>query len=263
MNPRQPVTVSCTEHSESLIKQATDLADSLGLSFILPGNNLNPFVLFLSEEGLELRVKETGKNKHSSLFIDFTHGPSGYRMRKNLTIHQPLARAVGIKSGFRPDVMDAAAGMGGDGFILACLGCNVTMIERSSIIGALLRDGLERAKKDEYCRLIVQDRIKLLIDDAILCVATITPKPYTVYIDPMYPHRRKSALNKIEMRIIRQLVGSDQDSPALLGQALQTATNRVVVKRPKGAPAIDGTKPTHTITMKNSRFDVYLVSGKN
>ena len=77
-------------------------------------------------------------------------------------------------------------------------------------------------------------------------------------MDPMYPHRRKSALNSQAMRLLRGIAGDDDDCPSLLEQALAVATNRVVVKRPKGAPTIDGRSPSHEILMKNSRFDVYL-----
>ena len=77
-------------------------------------------------------------------------------------------------------------------------------------------------------------------------------------MDPMYPHRRKSALNSKEMRMLRIIAGDDDDSPALLEAALKVAGNRVVVKRPKGAPGIGQRPPTHEILMRNSRFDVYL-----
>jgi len=259
---KKSVIVSFTHHSQHLAGQARILANSLNLPLVHSIDNLHDdqFILFVSEKGFELKVKETGSRKYSSLFIDFTHGPSGYRLRQDLTIHQPLARAVGIKAGFRPDILDATAGMGKDSFILAALGCHVTLVERSTIISALLSNGLERAGKEPGTPKNAVDRINLVNDDATHYMSTISKKPYTVYMDPMYPHRKKSALNKIEMRIIRQLVGDDSDSPALLQQALQTATNRVVIKRPKGAPTIDTTKPTHTIVMKNSRFDVYLCS---
>ncbi len=45
----------------------------------------------------------------------------------------------------------------------------------------------------------------------------------TIYLDPMYPHSGKSALNKLEMRIIRKLVGDDTDAALLLEIALQHA----------------------------------------
>lgn len=80
-----------------------------------------------------------------------------------------------------------------------------------------------------------------------------------ICIDPMYPHRSKSALVKKEMRLIRLLVGDDSDSDQLLAAALAIAIRRVVVKRPRLAPALRGPEPNFTISGKNSRFDVYLV----
>ncbi|EKD39308.1 MAG: hypothetical protein ACD_75C00442G0001, partial [uncultured bacterium] len=38
--------------------------------------------------------------------------------------------------------------------------------------------------------------------------------------------------------------------------------NRVVVKRPRLAPTLTGAVPSHVITMKNSRFDIYLTFNK-
>ena len=80
----------------------------------------------------------------------------------------------------------------------------------------------------------------------------------TVYLDPMYPHRLDSALNRQSMRTIRNLVGDDQDCGLLLEFAIKRAGNRVVVKRPRQAPLLTEHIPTHEITSKNSRFDVYL-----
>ncbi len=257
--------VSCTSNNDILIKRASDLAYSLELSLTMlqdvPHNY--QFVLHLTAKGLELLSKEPHQKKTSSLFVDFTKGQSGYRLQHNLTIHQPLAKAIGIKTGFRPSVIDATAGLGGDSFVLASLGCRVTMIERSPIIGALLSDGLKRAEKNVKCRAIIQKRLNLVIMDAAPYMTTIMEKPYAIYLDPMYPHRNKSALNKIDMRIIRNMVGDDMDSSILLSQALKTATNRVVVKRPKGAPTINSAKPNHIISMKNGRFDVYLILGSH
>ena len=82
----------------------------------------------------------------------------------------------------------------------------------------------------------------------------------TVYLDPMYPHRTSSALNKLEMRVIRDLVGDDEDDDILLEQAFTAAQNRVVVKGPKGARKISNLKPSFSVPMKNSRYDIYLVS---
>lgn len=98
----------------------------------------------------------------------------------------------------------------------------------------------------------------LAIGDTISIISGIDEKPYTIYLDPMYPHSRKSALNRKEMRVLRDLVGNDEDAGTVFKTALQYAANRVVVKRPKGAPHVGLLTPSHAIKMKNSRFDVYL-----
>ena len=233
------------------------LAESLHLPFRKPSAAFQGMTLFYTETHLELQQDTTEKTT-GPLFVDFLSGSSRYRRLHNCTIGQPLARAVGIKQGFRPSVVDGTAGLGQDGFVLACLGCNVTLIERSPVLGALLSDGLQRALQDRIVGKIIRDRLRLIVADAKTLLETLSPQPYTIYLDPMYPLRTKSALNKKEMRIIRSLIGDDQDSSLLLECALKSAGNRVVVKRPKEAPPLSGLSPSHTTLMKSNRFDVYL-----
>ncbi len=103
-------------------------------------------------------------------------------------------------------------------------------------------------------------RLELIHDNSIDYLKSLGKKVHTIYLDPMYPHSPKSALNKIEMRIIRDLVGDDEDCEELLSTALTKAFNRVVVKRPKRAECINVNKsPSHQIQMKNSRFEVYMI----
>jgi len=76
----------------------------------------------------------------------------------------------------------------------------------------------------------------------------------------MFPERTKSALVKKEMRILRDIIGGDEDSGELLLKAMVTATKRVVVKRPKGAHHIAGAKPAVEMKGKKSRYDIYFPS---
>jgi 16S rRNA (guanine1516-N2)-methyltransferase len=241
-----------------LHQKAESLAKKLGIPCV-PAPSSHPQLVY-TERGLELRMQLEGPDtvRPSVLYIDFAGGKAGFRHARNCTTRQPLARAVGIRPGFRPSVFDATAGMGGDAFVLACLGCRVVMHERSPVIGALLADAIERALLIEPVAAIFRDAVRLVVGNAIEALQLLPEPPDTVYIDPMYPHRRNSALNSKEMRIIRAVVGDDEDGPALLGAALATAARRVVVKRPKGAPLLDGHRPSHQVPMKNSRFDVYL-----
>lgn len=258
MTAAPALELSCTASSAALHQKAEALAKKLGLP-CTPAPVAPPQLIY-SERGLELHLRLTGPDtsQTSILYIDFAGGKAGFRHSRNCSTRQPLARAAGIRPGFRPFVLDATAGMGVDAFVLACLGCRVVMHERSPVVGALLSDAIERALQVEQIAPLFRETIRLVIGDAAEALRQLPEPPETVYIDPMYPHRRNSALNSKEMRIIRTIVGDDDDSPALLSMALAAATERVVVKRPKGAPLLDGRRPSHQVLMKNSRFDVYL-----
>ncbi|OGQ95397.1 MAG: hypothetical protein A2521_06630, partial [Deltaproteobacteria bacterium RIFOXYD12_FULL_57_12] len=152
---------------------------------------------------------------------------------------------------------DATAGLGRDAFVLASLGCSVHMIERSPVIAALLADGLERAATEPEIAALIQQRLRLTVADSKEIFQTEHPE--VIYLDPMYPHRSKSALVKKEMRCIRALVGDDPDAPALVLAALNSASARVVVKRPRLAPpVVDLPRAAMAILSKNSRYDIYL-----
>jgi 16S rRNA (guanine1516-N2)-methyltransferase len=136
------------------------------------------------------------------------------------------------------------------------------MCERSPIIGALLEDGLSRAAKEEKTAGIVE-RISLVLKDTREFLQNNKQTFHTIYLDPMYPHQNQTALNKLTLRVIRSLVGGDPDGAALLEIAREKADNRVVVKRPRKAPLLSEVQPSHTILMKNSRFDIYLTFKSN
>lgn len=237
----------------------TALAEQLRLPLFTDPATTWTHCLYLTIEHLELREQSFGSI--SSFHVDFIKGSVGYRRRMGGGRHQPLARAVGIKGDETPTIIDATAGLGRDAFVLACLGCTVTLLERSPLVAALLADGLARAERDPEIGAMVRERLQLLTIDSQGYLKNLpeTKRPEVVYLDPMYPHRQKSALVKKEMRLLRQMVGNDQDSPALLAAALAATQKRVVVKRPRLAPPLEGPRPSFEITAANTRFDVYRI----
>jgi 16S rRNA (guanine1516-N2)-methyltransferase len=208
------------------------------------------FLLIYTDKHLELR------HQTEAIHVDFVAGKMGYR-RAHLG-NELLSRAVGIKNNYRPTIIDATAGLGRDGFILACLGCAVTLLERSPIIAALLQDGLQRAHQ-------LKETLPLSLTNSVaqeyFAQLQLEAFPEVIYLDPMHPPRNKSALVKKEMRILRAVVGKDEDSNELLLTALRYAQRRVVVKRPRLAAPLGNLKPHFSITGKQQRFDVYLTSG--
>lgn len=260
MHPPQSISVSSTIHSAIFLQKAVDLAKKLELPVLdLVSPCLSDLLLAYTPEGLKLlQILPGSKKPRCLLFVDFVHGKNGYRLAKNCTVKQPLARANGIKPGYRPNILDGTGGLGGDAFVLASLGCRVTMCERSPIIAALLNDGLQRGEEEARTAAIIKERLQLVVTDTQTYLQQCQEIYTTVYLDPMYPHRHDSALNRQSMRIIRTLVGDDQDCGLLLETAIKRAENRVVVKRPRSAPTLTELVPSHSITMKNSRFDIYL-----
>lgn len=212
--------------------------------------------LEVSSEGV--RLQPTGKKAPGATYADFVSGAVAHRRQFGGGKGQMIAKAVGIKGGIKPGVLDATAGLGKDAFVLATLGCEMTLIERSPIIHALLEDGLLRAAHSDVGDIV--QRMHLIHANSICWMreqAEQGRKFPVVYLDPMFPHSDKSALVKKEMRAFRPVVGDDLDADNLLDSALAIAENRVVVKRPRKAPFLADRKPSLQFEGKSSRYDIY------
>lgn len=190
--------------------------------------------------------------------MDFVGGAVGHRLRAGGGRGQSLPKAAGFTKGQTPSVIDATAGLGRDAFLLASLGAQVTLIERSPVVQALLRDAMARAAGDSdpvFAEII--GRMTLLCGDAITLLPALEAD--VVVIDPMHPPRKNSALVKQEMRLLRQVVGDDPDAEALVQIALTVAHKRVVVKWPNYAEPLPGLPPpSHQIIGKSTRYDVFM-----
>jgi 16S rRNA (guanine1516-N2)-methyltransferase len=206
------------------------------------------FVLVFAAKGLELWLPD---RTMKPIFIDFSSKEIRQRLMRCNPRNELLARAVGIKGHYRPKIVDATAGLAQDAILLAHFGCSIFLCERSKIMCALLKDAMIRA----------EDRVKNLIlycGDAREFLINTKPDVDVVYLDPMFPQRTKSALVKKEMRILKQLVGADEDAGELFILAKQVAKKRVVVKRALHAPTLTSEPPSFVLNGKRCRFDVYL-----
>lgn len=212
--------------------------------------------LVLTAERLELRKQN--EPKLGAIFVDFVGGAMAHRRRFGGGRGEAVAKAVGIKKDYLPDVVDATAGLGRDAFVLAALGCHVRMVERNPVVAALLDDGLQRGYRDAEIGPWLRERLTLLHASSMTALRDITPPPDVVYLDPMFPHKQKSALVKKEMRVFQSLVGADDDADALLEPARALAKKRVVVKRPDYAPPLAGVPAQSMLETKSHRFDFYL-----
>nr|WP_205298377.1 16S rRNA (guanine(1516)-N(2))-methyltransferase RsmJ [Pantoea formicae] len=211
--------------------------------------------LVLTPDRLELRKLD--EPKLGGIFVDFVTGAMAHRRKFGGGRGEAVAKAVGIKGGYLPDVVDATAGLGRDAFVLAALGCRVRMLERHPVVAALLDDGLRRGYEDAEIGGWLRERLTLLHVVSQQALSDITPAPDVVYLDPMYPHRQKSAMVKKEMRVFQSLVGADEDADALLEPARRLAKKRIVVKRPDYAPPLAGVATQSAVVTKSHRFDIY------
>ncbi len=211
--------------------------------------------LVLTSERLELRKRD--EPKLGAIFVDFVGGTMAHRRKFGGGRGEAVAKAVGIKGSYLPDVVDATAGLGRDAFVLASLGCKVRMLERNPVVAALLDDGLARGYRDAEIGQWLRERMTLLHASSLTALAELSPKPEVVYLDPMYPHKQKSALVKKEMRVFQGLVGPDEDADGLLEPARRLATKRIVVKRPDYAPPMADIAAQAAVVTKSHRFDIY------
>lgn len=201
-----------------------------------------------------LTVRFADDSKLGDHCVDFTDPTLLYRIQKGGGRSQAIAKAAGIKKGRPlPTVLDHTAGFGRDAFVLAALGCRVHMREKSPDVRALLADGLRRAKADPGIGAWVSERLSLQeTDDAPLPFV-----PQTVYLDPMYPARKKSAAVKKELRVLRALAGDEDLTVEMFEWAMRLAAERVVIKRPASAPYIIPQRPDGVVETTGHRFEIY------
>lgn len=196
------------------------------------------------------------------LRVEFVDGALGHRRLYGGGRQQDLSRACGLHEHPQLSIVDATAGLGRDAFILATLGARVTLLERHPVIHPMLVDGWQRASRaaadadPELAAVLARMSIEAL--DARAWVPT-GAAPQVIYLDPMFPPRDKSAAVKADMQMLHALAGPDTQAEGLLDWALATALCRVVVKRPRRAPPLNDRAPSHQLSGKRNRFDVYTL----
>ncbi len=236
-------------------KQTNDFAMQNKMSLIdeLLLSESNAIFEFIGEQ-LVLNLLLDQKPTQLSFSLDA--GSLAYRRGKANLSNEVIAKAIGCKPNYRPRVFDATAGMGRDALIMAQLGCHVKMLERNFAIYHLLNNALLRLQSNPSCNEI-SERMQLNHKDSLQIVSELKDID-VIYLDPMFPERKKSALVKKEMRLFKRLTGDDSDSANLFNQATRSQAKRIVVKRPKDAARLTDLAPNHEILGKQFRYDVYL-----
>lgn len=187
--------------------------------------------------------------------IDFLNDTKHYERKNHNGKNELIARAMGLGKGV-DHVFDLTCGLAEDAVFLTQLGFKVTAVERNKIIFEILSRALLIAhenKKLAALQIIHQDSIVFLESEYF---KKLEKQNCAIYLDPMFPEKKKSALPRKEMQAFRNIVGDDLDSVQLLQKALVSGVSRVVVKRPIKSPALIE-KPTHSFKGKTVRYDFY------
>ncbi len=181
-----------------------------------------------------------------------------YHMKQNYAIRkEPLAKALGLRGDRLFNVWDFTCGTGKDSLLILSFGAKISAFERNSAISLLIRDALRVAKSDSALDAVLESRFDFYSAD-VIDKQTVLPEklPSVIYIDPMYPEKKKSAKSRKEMEFFKEIIGFDNDEKDLFKRASELV-KRVVVKRPLHGGYICG-KPGISFKGKSTRYDVYI-----
>lgn len=236
------VTTLSSDHPNVL-----QIKEFLGCELNPKETSLFSFQFHLTDSQLWLSDQQGRK-----LEIDFDKNHLDYQRQHHRGKNELIAKALGLQKGLKK-VLDLSSGMGIDAIFLGQLGFEVVSFERSKHLFTLLNFAQNHSEKIKSLKVQFKygDSLEITRDIEFLSQFDC------VYFDPMYPHKKKSALPKQEMVIFRDLVGDDQDAKVVLEQVLKNGVKRAVVKRPVHAEELcPGVK--HQFEGKTVRFDLYF-----
>lgn len=194
------------------------------------------------------------------LVFDFLRDHQNYQRKKHRGKSELIAKALGLGKGIET-VVDLTAGLAQDAFFVAQLGFHVMAVERVDAVYAALESAYKLALAEEPDNAVLA-KLEFFHQDGKEFIKSnprflaLTKSEVSLYLDPMFPDKKKSALPRKEMQIFRELVGADSDAEALLEQALASGCKRVVVKRSIKAPELrPGVK--HRYEGSTIRYDLY------
>ncbi|WP_119343816.1 class I SAM-dependent methyltransferase [Facilibium subflavum] len=240
----------------------TTKAQQQFLADLLEGENIaytlvttapdNGFFLGFKDDKLTLFLA----NSPLSLNVDFTSQDIQQRINPQ-TAKPGIIKAVEGKKKKALHILDMTAGLGTDSFTLAARGHTVISIEENPYVFCLLKDGLFRANKNPQLTHIAE-KITIVNQNAIIHTKEMTTTFDIIYLDPMFPSRKKSAKVKKNMQLLHQLVQTSPDNDTMLfEQAKKLPHAKIIVKRPRHSDFLGQKTPTSQIIGKANRFDIY------
>lgn len=175
-------------------------------------------------------------------------------LQRRSTQATELVRACfGRTNAIGRSVLDPFAGWGVDALTLAARGAMVSCSDVEPALCALLRDLARRFGGD------LSVGVECTPADARL--ASASSEFDVVYLDPMFPPQKKSALPSKRLQYLAQLCPpAEPDLELVLPAARRIARKRVVLKRRRRDPVLG--EPAWQIDGTTVRYDVYRPTGE-
>ena len=235
---------------------ASALAERVGAS-VVPGGDAAPDALAVRFDAEGTALVRDGMVLRPDLSAMLP------RLRKDRLGRELLVRAARVKGTDAPVAVDATAGLGEDALLLAAAGFKVFLFESDPVIAALLVDSLRRASASDMSVLReAVARMHIAGEDSVTglpaLASTLPATPDVIYLDPMFPERRKSAAVKKKFQLIHHLECPCEDEEALLQAAIAARPRKIVVKRPLKGAALAAMKPSYALAGKAIRYDVIV-----
>lgn len=188
------------------------------------------------------------QSEFGELFFNFQEQIE-YHRRKNYSLaKEPLAKSLAIKRDQPILVWDTTCGTGKDALLISSFGAKVVGFERNPIVFLLLLDANR----------VFPSGIQFIYGDSSVLTVDENSRPHSIFYDPMYPEKKKSALPRKEMQVFKEIIGPDTDSEKFLEWARKVAIERVVVKRSLHAPKVHN-DVTASYEGKSTRYDMYKI----
>lgn len=219
--------------------QITDELSRAGLELLEDTDGL-----YLFADGMKVRAD----------FQDVARRVSSGSLKKEL-----LVKAAKVHSDREyPIAIDATAGFGEDSMLLAAAGFEVYLYECNPVISLLLEDGIKHAKED--CVLAdAASRMHVHQEDSVKALYSLQFIPDVVYLDPMFPARKKSAAVKKKFQLIHRLETPCEDEKQLLDAAIQAHPHKIIIKRPLNGSYLADVKPAYSTRGKAIRYDCIVL----
>jgi len=254
VSPQYLGKLAVVQSDEVSLATAQEFAQQLAVPLYETVDKKTTEDFFLTWRNGELKLLDKELLKKGGLSVDIAPR-NGEQRSWPAPKDGALAQAIGRKT---KTVIDATTGWAQDSLHIFRMGYELRCIERSPIMLALLQDAFLRLEQVDWMQRLNLSAPQLLAGNAIDVLANLESAPDCIYIDPMFPpKRKKSALPKKSMLILRDLLGDDLDRERLFEAAFSATAKKVVVKCPEHAEPLGG-KPSESFGSKLLRYDVYL-----